>query len=512
MDPALSVLRSRFGYPAFRPGQRELIDALLHGRDVLGVLPTGGGKSLCYQIPALLLPGPAIVVSPLISLMEDQTAGLARRGIPAACIHSGVPPAEKEGIFRRVRNGGLKLLYVSPERLLTADLLRLVSEVQLSILAVDEAHCISQWGKEFRPAYRKIRLFLDQLPVRPPVAALTASASFEVRSDIRESLGLMHPLTLTAGFDRPNLYFAVKNAPDRLAELRKLLQTYGNSCGLIYAMTRKTCEMLARSLQREGFSVRAYHGGLSAGERQQIQDDWLAGRVRCLAATSAFGMGIDKPDVRYVIHFQLPLDLESYYQEAGRAGRDGRPAECLLLTDGRDFRVHNYFLSNMKEEAVRRDSRLRLREMEFYASGTACLRKTLLAYFGEERPDFCGNCSFCRSRRPDTERSPSRSGLHGTLLPRTDSRTALLSTAGQTDPERQLLLARLRALRLRIAKENGLLPHRIFSDAVLAGMADALPDCYAKLFLVEGAGVVRPLRYGREFLEEIRQWKRTHPE
>lgn len=503
MDPALSVLRSRFGYPSFRPGQQELIDALLMGRDVLGVLPTGGGKSLCCQIPSLILPGTAIVISPLISLMEDQTAGLTRRGIPAACIHSGVPAAEKSRILLRLQRGELRLLYVSPERLLTKEFLHLVSGVQISLLAVDEAHCISQWGKEFRPAYRKIRPFLSQLPVRPPVAALTASASAEVRADILENLGLMHPLTLTAGFDRPNLYFAVKNTPDRLTALRELLRTYGDKCGLIYALTRKTCETLARLLMREGFSIRAYHGGFPAGERRQLQEDWIAGRIRCLAATSAFGMGIDKPDVRYVIHYQLPLDLESYYQEAGRAGRDGRPAECVLLTDGKDFRVHGYFLSNMKEEAVRRESLLRLREMEFYASGTACLRQTLLSYFGEERPGFCGNCSVCRSRIKE-DRPPVRSGAGG--------QTVLLRTAEQTDPERQLLLARLRALRLRIAKERGILPCRIFPDAVLAGMADALPDSYAKLLLTEGAGVVRPLRYGREFLDEIRQWKRTHPD
>ena len=337
MDELHKTLWTYYGYSSFRPGQERLIRALLEGNDVLGVMPTGAGKSLCYQIPALLLPGLTIVVSPLISLMEDQVGTLRKRGIPAAFLHAAMRSSERRALCQKILDGQrtgspgtIRLLYVSPERLMAREFLSFSENADISLLAVDEAHCISNWGRDFRPAYRKIGDFADRLKRRPPIGAFTASATPAVREEIISYLHLKEPASLTTGFDRPNLYFEVRHAEDKWTELLRVLAEHRTGTGIIYCLTRKTTEALAKKLNKNGIPAAFYHGGLTSCEREKSQEDWIRGRVRLIVATCAFGMGIDKPDVRFVIHYNLPGSMENYYQEAGRASRDGRPGECIL--------------------------------------------------------------------------------------------------------------------------------------------------------------------------------------
>ena len=472
-----------FGYPDFRPGQAGVIGAILSGRDVLGVMPTGAGKSLCYQVPALLLPGLTLVISPLISLMEDQVASLRRRQVPAAFLSSAQTRPARSAILRQCVSGRIRLLYVSPERLRSPEMDFLRDHCPISLLAVDEAHCVSQWGREFRPAYLEIKTFLSSLPVRPVTAAFTATATPAVRRDIISLVGLQDPFTLTTGFDRPNLYFEVRKPLDKWSELRKLLALYDGTCGIIYCLTRRTVESTLRRLLAEGVTAGRYHAGMDPEERSRSLTGWLSGRFLIMVATNAFGMGIDKPDVRFVIHYNMPGDLENYYQEAGRAGRDGKSSACILLTTARDLKINRFFISHSTAQArVKRERFLSIRR---YASGHECLRKSMLGYFGEEAPEFCGNCSVC---------------LHFSL----DRRPPLVP--GVEDP---VLLKELRALRKRLSKERKCLPYKVFSDTVLHDMARVRPTTLMELIFIEGSGLRRCLRYGRHFVREIREYLET---
>ncbi len=325
------VLRRYFGYAQFRPGQRELIDAQLSGRDVFGIMPTGGGKSICYQVPAMLLPGITLVISPLISLMKDQVMALKDAGIPAAFLNSSLTPAQITRVYENLRRCRYRIVYIAPERLLTERFLELARELDISLLAVDEAHCISQWGQDFRPSYLKIPEFLERLPVRPVVAAFTATATEEVRQDVERILGLREPLELVTGFDRPNLYFGVLRPKDKMASLLSLLSKREGKSGIVYCATRRETEEVCQALRDRGFSAACYHAGLADDARRQAQDDFVFDRCQIMVATNAFGMGIDKSNVSFVIHYNMPKSLEAYYQEAGRAGRDGEKADCILL-------------------------------------------------------------------------------------------------------------------------------------------------------------------------------------
>ena len=327
----MEVLRQYFGFSSFREGQQTLIDAVLAGRDVLGVMPTGGGKSLCYELPALLLPGLTLVISPLISLMKDQVMALQNAGIPAGCIHSAMSVEELREAYRDTRFGAYKILYIAPERLLTDGFCALAQELEISLLAVDEAHCISQWGQDFRPSYLKILDFLQKLPRRPALAAFTATATAQVRSDIVRILQLQDPVTVVTGFDRPNLRFEVLRPQDKRRALLELLEERRDKSGIVYCATRKGVEQICELLQSSGFAASRYHAGLSPDERRQNQEDFICDRCTVMVATNAFGMGIDKSNVSYVIHCNMPKSVEAYYQEAGRAGRDGAPADCILL-------------------------------------------------------------------------------------------------------------------------------------------------------------------------------------
>ena len=399
------VLREYFGHTGFRPAQETLIDTIIEGRDVLGVMPTGAGKSLCYQIPALMLGGATLVVSPLISLMKDQVAQLRHGDVPAAFINSSLTATQYREVLRRVGEGRYKIIYVAPERLETADFLRFSQETQISLVAVDEAHCVSQWGQDFRPSYLKIARFIDTLKERPVAGAFTATATSDVKKDIVRLLGLRYPLSLTTGFDRPNLYFEVAKPENKQSLFYDLIEQRSGLCGIVYCSTRKTVDAVCSALRNKGISASRYHAGLDDVERRLNQDDFIGGRISVMVATNAFGMGIDKHDVRFVFHYNMPKNLESYYQEAGRAGRDGKPSDCILLYTKDDIRTAELLIrdSGKNEELTEKESRtvryrdtVRLDKMIRYCEVDSCLRSYILRYFGEKQRGDCGNCSNCR--------------------------------------------------------------------------------------------------------------------
>ena len=391
-----TVLKQYFGHDAFRPGQEALVDAALSGRDVLGIMPTGGGKSLCYQVPALLLPGVALVISPLLSLMKDQVAALAAAGVSAAFLNSSQDLEESRQVWGAVRRGACRLLYVAPERLENQRFAELMASQDIRLVAVDEAHCISQWGQDFRPSYLKIADFVSALPRRPVVAAFTATATARVQEDIALRLGLRDPVRVVTGFDRPNLYFDVQRPGRRkLQALLALLEGRRGKSGIIYCATRSKVERVCEALEAQGFSATRYHAGLEEAERRSNQDDFQYDRRQIMVATNAFGMGIDKSNVSFVIHYNMPKNLESYYQEAGRGGRDGEPADCILLYSDGDVATAKVLLSRDGQGPDPQDLE-RLGAMVDYCKTAECLRGRILAYFGQPHPDRCGNCGSCR--------------------------------------------------------------------------------------------------------------------
>lgn len=409
MDEKHRVLSQVFGYREFRGGQETLIDAQLAGRDAFGVMPTGGGKSLCYEIPALLLEGAALVVCPLISLMKDQVAALTAAGVPAAYINSSLTPEQIRTVYRYMLAGRYKIVYVAPERLLTEGFLRTVDGMRISLVAVDEAHCISQWGQDFRPSYLRIAEFLEHFPERPVVSAFTATATEQVRRDIVQILRLREPAKVVTGFDRPNLYFAVRRPRNRAEEVLELVRARPEKSGIVYCATRKDVEKVCAMLQSSGIGATRYHAGLPEDERHRNQDDFIYDRAPVMVATNAFGMGIDKSNVSYVIHYNMPQSLEAYYQEAGRAGRDGTDAECILLYGAGDIRTAKFFIDNPgnntemtpeQRETVRRQDLIRLNKMVGYCKTTGCLRSYILDYFGQSHGNGCGNCGNCCEKLP----------------------------------------------------------------------------------------------------------------
>ncbi|MBQ8136423.1 MAG: DNA helicase RecQ [Clostridia bacterium] len=401
---AKEALKTYFGYSAFHPGQEIMINALTAGQDALGVMPTGAGKSLCYQIPALLFPGISLVISPLLSLMKDQVGALNQSGIPAAYINSSLTEGQIRKALRFASEGKYKIIYAAPERLVSPAFLAFACAAPIDLVAVDEAHCISQWGQDFRPSYLKIADFIDALPRRPVVGAFTATATERVQRDIWQSLKLRNPKVLITGFDRKNLFFSVQRPRNKDEWLLDYLTRHQNDSGIIYCATRKTTDKVADLLNAHGFPCARYHAGMDNEERIENQDRFIQEHCSLIAATNAFGMGIDKSNVRFVIHYNMPQSMENYYQEAGRAGRDGESAECVLLYSPQDV-IIGRFLIDQKEAredadeamAERQKSldRARLRSMEAYCTQEGCLRKSILNYFGEQAEENCGACSFC---------------------------------------------------------------------------------------------------------------------
>ncbi len=407
MDKKHAILNKYFGYADFRRGQEELIDALLSGRDALGIMPTGGGKSICYQLPALMLPGITLVISPLISLMKDQVMSLENAGIPAAYINSSLSFEQIKSVCYGMRCGRYKIIYVAPERLLADGFTSLMQELTVSLVAVDEAHCISQWGQDFRPSYLKIVEFLNRLPHRPVISAFTATATSQVRDDIERILELRDPVRIITGFDRPNLSYEVLTPQQKLNVLRQLVFDRRDRSGIIYCTTRREVEHLCDDLSDRGIMATRYHAGLSDDERRRNQDDFIYDRRTVMVATNAFGMGIDKSNVSYVIHYNMPKSLEAYYQEAGRAGRDGEGAECILLFSNADIHTALYMIQNPSEneelteserKLVMHQDMVRLRAMIGYCRTTECLRGYILDYFGQAHRKKCGSCGNCRAR------------------------------------------------------------------------------------------------------------------
>lgn len=407
MSQASKILKQYFGYDSFREGQEELVGSILEGQDTFGIMPTGAGKSICFQVPALIMDGITLVISPLISLMKDQVEGLNQAGVHAAYLNSSLTAGQYQKALGFAKEGRYKIIYVAPERLVTDSFLDFALHAHISMLVVDEAHCVSQWGQDFRPSYLKIVEFIGRLPKRPVISAFTATATKEVRDDIIDILLLQNPKVVATGFDRPNLYFAVQSPKDKYGAMKNFLELHPGQSGIIYCLTRKYVEEVYERLGEEGFSVTKYHAGLSDIERKANQEDFIYSRAEIMVATNAFGMGIDKSDVRFVVHYNMPKNMESYYQEAGRAGRDGEAAECILLYAGQDVVTNQFFIDNNKDnqeldevtrQLVAQRDRERLRKMTFYCFTNDCLRDYILRYFGEYGSGYCRNCTNCLSQ------------------------------------------------------------------------------------------------------------------
>ena len=592
------ALKTYFGYDAFRGGQEPVIDTLLSGRDALAIMPTGAGKSVCYQVPALLLPGITLVISPLVSLMRDQVTQLVQMGVPAAFLNSSLTFRQYLLALSRAKEGRYKIIYVAPERLETEGFLDFACHADISLVAVDEAHCISQWGQDFRPSYLHIPAFLEKLGRRPPLGAFTATATPEVREDIEKLLGLRDPLRVTTGFDRKNLYFEVQEPADKRSALLELVRSRPDKCGIVYCSTRKTVEEVCGLLQEAGVSATRYHAGLEPEERQRNQEDFLYDRARVMVATNAFGMGIDKSDVRYVIHYNMPKDIESYYQEAGRAGRDGLPSSCILLYSGRDVRTAQFLIEHGESreeldaetaERLRERDMLRLRKMVGYCRTRRCLRQYILQYFGETAPDTCDTCWNCLHNFEEVDigrearailRCVMETGQHfgvsviaetlcgaesdkvrkyhmdeeatyGLLRDMTQKevrdRIRFLIDEGilalspgpypvvllgeraedavlgglymrtvkeerpsvrrpvpeELDGAQAELFGRLRALRARLARRQGIPAYAVFSDKTLRELAVVRPRTLEELKSVSGIGDAKARKYGKQVLEEI---------
>ena len=419
------VLKQVFGYDSFRQGQETLIDGILAGRDVLGIMPTGAGKSMVYQIPALMMDGITLVISPLISLMKDQVEGLNQAGVHAAYLNSSLTANQYFTALKYARAGRYPIIYVAPERLLTDSFLDFALHTKIAMVAVDEAHCVSQWGQDFRPSYLKIIEFIDRLPCRPVVGAFTATATQTVREDIVDILQLREPEVVVTGFDRSNLYFGVMAPKDRYGAIHNYVETHPGDSGIIYCLTRKQVEEVCERLRADGIQATRYHAGLSDGERKKNQEDFLYDRATVMVASNAFGMGIDKSNVRFVLHYGMPKNLESYYQEAGRAGRDGGPAECILYYSGQDVITNQFFIDHNQDnqerddlprELVQERARERLRKMTCYCLTKDCLRDYILRYFGEYGSNYCGNCQNCITQFETVDVTEEARALAGCVL------------------------------------------------------------------------------------------------
>lgn len=433
------ILKKYFGYDTFRQGQELLINGILDGKDVMGIMPTGAGKSLIYQIPGLMLPGITLVISPLISLMKDQVTTLNQAGIHAAFLNSSLTYGQYQKALQNMVRGQYKIVYVAPERLLTDSFTDAAKQVEISLISVDEAHCISQWGQDFRPSYLRIREFIEQMDNRPVVGAFTATATREVREDILALLDLRDPIRSTTGFDRKNLKFDVRHPQNKLKTVLEYLDEHRQECGIIYCLTRKLVEEVCEHLVKKGYSVTRYHAGLSDEERKHNQEDFLFDRKQIMVATNAFGMGIDKSNVRFVIHYNMPKNMESYYQEAGRAGRDGLPSECILLYAGQDVVTNQFFIDQMNQpeeadeemaEMIREREKERLKKMTFYCFTNECLRDYILRYFGEYGENYCGNCSNCLTQFEEKDVSDIAKNLIGCVdtAPRSYGMTVIVDS------------------------------------------------------------------------------------
>lgn len=505
------TLKQYFGYDSLRTGQRELINGILEGRDVLGIMPTGAGKSLCYQLPALMLKGITLVISPLISLMSDQVKALNQAGVHAAYINSSLTENQIRMALSYASQGRYKIIYVAPERLNTPRFLDFACTADISMLTVDEAHCISQWGQDFRPSYLEIAGFLTRLPVRPIVSAFTATATERVKNDIVASLGLNNPVTMVTGFDRPNLFFRVvtrRGGSQKDNSIINYVKKHEDESGIIYCATKKNVDKLYTLLNEQGISAGRYHAGLSNDERKQNQEDFTYDRIRVMVATNAFGMGIDKSNVRYVLHYNMPQSLEYYYQEAGRAGRDGEKAECVLFFSKQDIMINKFLLQNKASagdvasdiQKTANDQR-KLQQMINYCETDKCLREFILSYFGDTTPCICNKCSNCVVVEDEEEETYVETGKKRKKA----AQLAGLNELGAA------LFEKLRSVRTELAAEKSVPPYIICSDKTLKDMCAKLPRDKEQLADVYGMGERKIQNYGEAFVTAVNSFVADNP-
>lgn len=505
------TLKQYFGYDSLRTGQEELINGILAGHDVLGIMPTGAGKSLCYQLPALMLKGITLVISPLISLMSDQVKALNQAGVHAAYINSSLTENQIRMALSYASQGRYKIIYVAPERLNTPRFLDFACNADISMLTVDEAHCISQWGQDFRPSYLEIAGFLKRLPRRPIVSAFTATATERVKNDIVASLGLNNPVTMVTGFDRPNLFFRVvtrKGGSQKDNSIINYVKKHEDESGIIYCATKKNVDKLYTLLNEQGISAGRYHAGLSNDERKQNQEDFTYDRIRVMVATNAFGMGIDKSNVRYVLHYNMPQSLEYYYQEAGRAGRDGEEAECVLFFSKQDIMINKFLLQNkasagdvasdMQKTA---NDRRKLQQMINYCETDKCLREFILSYFGDTTPCICNKCSNCVVVEDEEEETYVETGKKRKKA----AQLAGLNELGVA------LFEKLRSVRTELAAEKSVPPYIICSDKTLKDMCAKLPRDKEQLADVYGMGEQKIQNYGEAFVTAVNSFVADNP-
>lgn len=505
------TLKQYFGYDSLRTGQEELINGILAGHDVLGIMPTGAGKSLCYQLPALMLNGITLVISPLISLMSDQVKALNQAGVHAAYINSSLTENQIRIALSYASQGRYKIIYVAPERLNTPRFLDFACNADISMLTVDEAHCISQWGQDFRPSYLEIAGFLTRLPRRPIVSAFTATATERVKNDIVASLGLNNPVTMVTGFDRPNLFFRVvtrKGGSQKDNSIINYVKKHEDESGIIYCATKKNVDKLYTLLNEQGISAGRYHAGLSNDERKQNQEDFTYDRIRVMVATNAFGMGIDKSNVRYVLHYNMPQSLEYYYQEAGRAGRDGEEAECVLFFSKQDIMINKFLLQNKASagdvasdmQKTANDQR-KLQQMINYCETDKCLREFILSYFGDTTPCICNKCSNCVVVEDEEEETYVETGKKRKKA----AQLAGLNELGAA------LFEKLRSVRTELAAEKSVPPYIICSDKTLKDICAKLPRDKEQLADVYGMGEQKIQNYGEAFVTAVNSFVADNP-
>lgn len=505
------TLKQYFGYDSLRTGQEELINGILAGHDVLGIMPTGAGKSLCYQLPAIMLKGITLVISPLISLMSDQVKALNQAGVHAAYINSSLTENQIRIALSYASQGRYKIIYVAPERLNTPRFLDFACNADISMLTVDEAHCISQWGQDFRPSYLEIAGFLTRLPRRPIVSAFTATATERVKNDIVASLGLNNPVTMVTGFDRPNLFFRVvtrRGGSQKDNSIINYVKKHEDESGIIYCATKKNVDKLYTLLNEQGISAGRYHAGLSNDERKQNQEDFTYDRIRVMVATNAFGMGIDKSNVRYVLHYNMPQSLEYYYQEAGRAGRDGEEAECVLFFSKQDIMINKFLLQNKASagdvasdmQKTANDQR-KLQQMINYCETDKCLREFILSYFGDTTPCICNKCSNCVVVEDEEEETYVETGKKRKKA----AQLAGLNELGAA------LFEKLRSVRTELAAEKSVPPYIICSDKTLKDMCAKLPRDKEQLADVYGMGEQKIQNYGEAFVTAVNSFVADNP-
>jgi ATP-dependent DNA helicase RecQ len=494
-----TTLKKYFGYDEFRPLQQEIIERVMKREDCLVLMPTGGGKSLCFQLPALLQDGITIVVSPLISLMKDQVDALLQIGVQAAMINSSMTTVEINDVIQKAKDGHLKILYVAPERLALAQFEALLRTLPISLFAIDEAHCISEWGHDFRPEYRNLKFLRSKFP-NIPIIALTATATETVRADIVRQLELPSPHVFISSFNRHNLSYEVLPKKDSLKTILALLQAYPNESAIIYCFSRKDTETIAEKLNERGYNAGTYHAGLTADKRRDNQERFIRDEIHIMVATIAFGMGIDKPDVRLVIHHSLPKSVEGYYQETGRAGRDGLPARCVLLFSLADKFKHEFFIGRIGDESEKQQVQSNLDQVLSYGNLKNCRRKFLLQYFNERYPELnCGNCDTCVAPTPLLAvkvATPTRTFLAKSV--------ALESTDSNYDAD---LFDVLRQVRTNEATRLKVPPYIIFGDKALREMASSKPQTDDAFLNINGVGDKKLVKFGELFMNAIREYE-----